>query len=91
VLESVFERLSTEGLFIANLDLNNIQLVNGNAENHLKSIFKQNAIQYKSRTRMLTCKGIRQISFNLNYKGASDEAGPNYTGQDAVCSMYELR
>ena len=90
VLKTAFESLSTQGTFIANLDLNNIQLLNGNAETFLKGIFKQNAIQYNSRTRLLTCKGPRRIDFKLTYKGANDEAGPNYTGQDAVCSVYEF-
>lgn len=91
VLSMILARLSEKGLFIANLDLNNIHFLNGDADKYLKDIFKQNNVQYNSRTRLLTCKGPRQISFNATYKGANDEAGPNYTGQDSVCSVYELR
>jgi len=90
VLKAIFEILSSQGLFIANLDLNNIQLLNGDAAAYLKSNFKQNDIQYNSRTRLLTCKGPRRIDFNVSYKGANDQAGPNYTGQDAVASVYEV-
>lgn len=91
VLSMMLERLSAQGIFIANLDLNNIHFLNSDATKLLKNIFKQNDIQFNSRNRLLTCKGPRQIDFSVTYKGANDEAGPNYTGQDAVCSMYEVR
>jgi trans-aconitate methyltransferase len=90
VLKTVLGRLSAEGLFVANLDLNNISIVNDDAENYLMDFFNKYNIQYNRRTRMLVCKGARQLDLKVSYKGASDEAGPNYTGQDAVCSMYEL-
>lgn len=90
VLSTIFSLLSEQGIFIANLDLNNIHFLNDDAQKYLKSIFTQNDIQYNSRTRLITCKGPRQINFNVTYKGANDEAGPNYTGQDAVCSVYEV-
>jgi 2-polyprenyl-3-methyl-5-hydroxy-6-metoxy-1,4-benzoquinol methylase len=88
VLSMILESLSERGVFIANLDLNNIHLLNHDAEKYLKNIFKQNNVQYNSRTRLITCKGPRHIEFNVTYKGANDEVGPNYTGQDAVCSVY---
>lgn len=91
VLSAIFERLSEQGLFIANLDLNNFHFLNGDAGTYLKNIFKQNNVQYNSRTRLITCEGWRQINFNVTYKGANDEVGPNYTGQDSVCSVYEVR
>jgi SAM-dependent methyltransferase len=90
VLSIILERLTEQGVFIANLDLNNIKFLNGDADKYLKVIFKQNNIQYSSRTRLLTCKGPRRINFNVTYKGANDEVGPNYTGQDSVCSVYEV-
>ena len=90
VLTSAFERLTPEGLFIANLDLSNIQIENENTEDILLNCFKKQGVQYNRRTRILECKGSRQIDFSLKYKGANDEVGPNYTGQDAVCSVYEV-
>lgn len=90
VISKLFETLSVRGLFIANLDLNNIHFIHGDAGRYLKNIFKQNDVLYNSRTRLLTCKGSRHIDFNVTYKGANDEAGPNYTGQDAVCSVYDF-
>lgn len=90
VLSAILESVSEWGVFNANLDLNNIHFLNGDADRYLKDIFKQNNVQYNSRTRLLTCKGSRQINFNVTYKGANDEVGPNYTGQDSVCSVYEV-
>lgn len=90
VLSAILERLSEQGIFIANLDLNNIHFLNGDADKYLKELFKQNNVQYNTRTRLLTCKGSRHINFNVTYKGANDEVGPNYTGQDSVCSVYEV-
>jgi SAM-dependent methyltransferase len=91
VLSVILERLSAEGIFIANLDLSNFHFLNGDADKYLKEIFRQNNVQYNNRTRLLTCKSARHINFKVTYNGANDEAGPNYTGQDAVCSVYELR
>ncbi|AEV97185.1 hypothetical protein A4D02_17540 [Niastella koreensis] len=91
VLVSVFECLTSQGLFIANLDLRNILIENNDTEDYLLDIFEKHDVKYNSRTRILACKGPRQIDFALTYKGANDEAGPNYTGQDAVCSVYEVR
>lgn len=90
VISVTLERLNELGVFIANIDLANIFFLNGDAEKYLKDIFKKNDVQYNNRTRLLTCKGPRHINLNVTYKGANDEAGPNYTGQDAVCSVYEL-
>jgi trans-aconitate methyltransferase len=90
VLSRILERLSEQGLFIANLDLNNIHFQNGDAGTYLKNTFKQYNVEYNSRTRLLSCKGPRYIDFKVTYKGANDAAGPNYTGQDAVCSVYEV-
>lgn len=90
VLSIMLDRLSESGIFIANLDLANILFLNGDAEKYLKNVFRENNVQYNSRTRLLTCEGSRHINFNVTYKGANDEVGPNYTGQDAVCSVYEL-
>jgi len=90
VLTSAFESLTPEGLFIANLDLSNIHIENKDTEAYLLNCFKKHDIQYDRRSRILECKGRRQIDFSLTYKGANDEAGPNYTGQDAVCSVYKV-
>lgn len=89
VLQLAFDSLNPEGIFIANLDLNNIEISGCKTENYLKTIFKNKGIEYNPRTRILKCTGPRNIHFDVYYKGASDEAGPNYTGQEAVTSFYD--
>ena len=89
VLKTVLERLQPNGLFIANIDLNNIQVKNNDTVRLLGNLFKKFDIRYDRSTKLLSCNGPRLVDFNLNYIGASDEAGPNYTGQDAVLSVYE--
>jgi hypothetical protein len=32
--------------------------------------------------------GPREVEFGLQYLGADDTAGPNYTGQPAVAAYY---
>jgi 2-polyprenyl-3-methyl-5-hydroxy-6-metoxy-1,4-benzoquinol methylase len=91
VLKTAFASLSPNGLFIANLDLKSILIGNGDAKNHIKTILKKNAVQYNARTRIVQCSGYRAIDFVVEYKGANDQAGPNYTGQEAVNSFYEIK
>jgi trans-aconitate methyltransferase len=90
VIEVAISALSPSGLFIANLDLNNIVIEGANKRSYLKNSFKQYDIDYNSRLKML--KKIRgmTIKFNLRYLGANDEYGPNYTGQDSVTSYYSI-
>lgn len=86
ILEIIIAALNPGGLFIANLDLNNI-VIQGE-KSFLKSSFKKNGIDYNSRLKILKRIGPRKIKFDLRYLGADDEFGPNYTGQDSVTSYY---
>lgn len=90
VLQRALSALSAKGIFMANLDLNNIHIVDCRSQSYLKNIFRENHIRYNARSRMLECKGRREINFGVTYTGASDQAGPNYTGQEAVMSCYTL-
>lgn len=81
--------LTPDGVFLANLDLNNIKLGNQvSANRQLASLFKNNGLQYDARRKILTCNGQKHIRFELMFLGADDQAGPNYTGQPAVNSYY---
>lgn len=48
----------------------------------------KHGITYDVRKKLLICEGQRTIKFGLTFKGASDQAGPNYTGQEAVDAYY---
>ena len=46
------------------------------------------AVMHLLNTHRITCTGHRHINLPYRYLGADDRAGPNYTGQPAVCSLY---
>lgn len=82
--------LKPKGLFIANLDLQNIILKNQTKGKHiLKKHFSDQGLNYSSRSKILSRQGEKTISFPFQYLGADDKAGPNYTGQAVVNSFYE--
>lgn len=94
-LELILRAIShtkSNGLFVANLDINNIKLEGiKDANKTLKQFFKENGISYNSRTKLISSKGLQQpIEFPFRYLGADDQAGPNYTGQPVVDSYYRL-
>jgi hypothetical protein len=88
VLEKAMACLTDDGVFIANLDIKSIRIVSG--DSYLKNFFAMNGIKYSARTRIIECRGRRNIHFNVSYTGAKDDAGPNYTGQDGVDSYYSM-
>ncbi|MCF6406749.1 class I SAM-dependent methyltransferase [Chitinophaga filiformis] len=91
VIVKGLKAINSQGILIANLDLNNIKIEGDQKGNYLKKLFKENEIDYSARTRLIRCEGPRYIDFNLDYKGADDKAGPNYTGQAAVDSYYSIK
>ncbi|OQP46210.1 methyltransferase domain-containing protein [Niastella populi] len=89
VIEILLNSLTSTGLFIANLDLNNIAIKSTKSNSFLKNLFLKKGITYDSRKKLLSRTGKIKISFDLVYLGADDNYGPNYTGQDSVTSYYE--
>jgi len=87
VIAMACSALTTNGLFIAHLDLQNI-VVPG--EFSLKKLFAAHGIQYRSPARIISRTGTLAFHTGLQYLGADDQAGPNYTGQGAVTSHYNL-
>lgn len=92
LVERAISALSPQGLFIANLDLENIKIQAANQPKKLlSSFFKKNKLEYNSRKKILSSgKGKIDIS-GFHYLGADDKAGPNYTGQEVVNSYYALK
>jgi SAM-dependent methyltransferase len=90
VIEQSVQALTDDGLFIANLDLRNINLPREDAEVYLKKAFKQLGFSYAAKSKILKKVGFDEINFKFTYQGASDEHGPNYTGQDSVTSFYAI-
>lgn len=89
LIQKVAAALKTDGVFFANLDLNNISIVNEkNTSKRLKNYFKISDLVYHSRTKILKIIGQKKLSLPFQYLGADDKIGPNYTGQAAVLSYY---
>jgi len=89
-IEVSIKGLNPFGLFVANLDLNNIVIQGANSTSYLKNSFKQHGFVYNSRLKVLKHVGGAAIKFGLRYLGADDEHGPNYTGHDSVTSYYSV-
>ncbi|QHT68047.1 class I SAM-dependent methyltransferase [Rhodocytophaga rosea] len=90
VIQRCISYLTKDGLFIGNLDLKNIKKLDGtNLERQLRKTLQNCKIQYNLRHHLLTCEGKKQLKFDLQYVGADDQAGKNYTGQEVVDSYYQ--
>ncbi|MGC4103095.1 methyltransferase domain-containing protein [Ferruginibacter sp.] len=87
-LENAINALSSDGVFIGNLDLNNIIINNKNSGQWLSDFFKRSGITYNNKSRIIKKEGAAVVNFGLHYIGADDTSGPNYTGQEAVTSYY---
>jgi predicted TPR repeat methyltransferase len=82
--------LAQQGLFVANLDLENMRLADGSSlRRKLHREFRRFDISYDGRRHLLACRGPRSVHFPYAYIGADPAAGPTYTCQDAVDSYYE--
>ncbi len=90
VIETAIKALRPSGVFVANLDLRNIVIQGVRTPSYLKSIWQQYRLTYQSRRKLLSGQGPAEISFGVQYLGADDTSGKNYTGQEAVTSYYDL-
>lgn len=83
--------LTSGGLLVADLDLAAIRLADGMpGGRRLAAELRRAGFGYDARRRRITLDGWREVSLPYAYLGADDRAGPNYTGQPAVDSYYEL-
>lgn len=83
--------LSSNGLFIAHLDLDQIRIDGDKNSSWMRQQFRSRGFEYKGRSRVLIREGHLETDFDLVYEGADDTAGPNWTGQEAVASYYRMR
>jgi hypothetical protein len=84
--------LSDDGVFVANLDADNLRDETGEPLGRLGTrLLRAAGLEYDTRRHRLTCRGRRTLDLPLDYVGPDDTAGPNYTGQPAVHSSYRVR
>jgi SAM-dependent methyltransferase len=90
VIRSAISWLKPDGMFVANLDMDNIKDGEGKSlKTDILNDWKRHGLVYQSRRHLLRCEGRRSLPQTYHYLGADDQAGPNYTGQPVVDSFYE--
>ncbi|MBO2455690.1 class I SAM-dependent methyltransferase [Actinomadura barringtoniae] len=75
--------LASDGRFMANLDARSIH-----TPGQVAAELRRQGFAYDARRRRVSLTGHREVTFPYDYQGADDQAGPNYTGQPAVDSIY---
>lgn len=89
LVERISQWLRPGGLFLAHLDLNNLR---GEDQQPLtiRKALRKAGIRYSIRDHLLRWSrdSDSTICFPFEFVGADDQAGPNYTGQPAVNSIY---
>jgi trans-aconitate methyltransferase len=81
--------LSPDGLLIAHLDPENFRFADGrSAARTVLARLRREGFTFDTRKRLLRRAGTSDPDFGLRYLGADDTAGPNFTGQPAVHSVY---
>ena len=78
--------LKDDGVFLANLDLNNLKLAKQKSNRTIVADLRKRGFEFDSRKRLLLCAGRKEFELSFEYVGADDAAGANYTGQAAVTS-----
>ena len=83
--------LVNDGLFLANLSLENVKLVNDSKSGRkLMTEIRDTGLDFDARRRLIACRDRKHLEFPYQYLGADDRAGQNYTGQPVVDSHYEM-
>lgn len=91
VIRKAAEWLKADGIFLANLELNNLKLVDkADSGKIFTGFFRNNGFVFNKRKHLLSLQGNRLFDLPFEYLGADDKAGPNYTGQPAVDSYYKF-
>ena len=81
LLTRIASWLAPGGVFAGHLDLANVKT----PKPFRPSRF---GLDYDARRHLIKCHGPRRLAFPYEYAGADPDAGPNYTGQPAVDSVY---
>jgi SAM-dependent methyltransferase len=84
--------LEDDGVFAASFDSNAIRYADGKpVTRRIAAVLRRAGCDYNARRHVLIARGRREIDWDLEYVGADEKAGPNYTGQPAVHSYYVVK
>ncbi|MEV3921192.1 class I SAM-dependent methyltransferase [Actinomadura coerulea] len=90
VLRRIASWLTAQGRFVANFDARSVRCEDGTSPGRrLTAQLRAQGFAYDSVRRRVSRHGYGQVRFPYRYLGADDQAGPNYTGQAAVDSLYQ--
>jgi SAM-dependent methyltransferase len=88
-LQQAASWLKVDGIFLANLDSENLRLAETTRGSRmLLKALRAEGFLYNPKKHLISCQGKRMVHLNFDYLGADDRAGPNYTGQPVVNSYY---
>jgi SAM-dependent methyltransferase len=91
LIQKVLAHLKPNGLFAFNFDMHNFRDAQGQPMvAWWKGQCNQSGWTYDARRHLLQIHGRQDWPQTWQYLGASDEAGPNYSGQAAVNSFYQV-
>lgn len=88
VIRKAAGMLKNDGIFLANLDLKNLRIVDGGNSSRVFSALLK-ARGFILDRHLLRLNGNNNFDLPFEYTGADDKAGPNYTNQPAVNSYYK--
>lgn len=92
LLERVVVWLSEGGLFLGHLDLDDVRDEKGDPLiGFLRDRLRRSGARHDRETRVLQLTGGQSLSFGLQFVGADDDVGPNFSGQPSVHSRYGSR
>ena len=90
LMQNAASWLKEDGVFLANLDPDNLKFPNGaNIGGRIIRDLRKIGFEYRARKHLIVCEGRKVFTLTYQYLGADDAAGPNYTGQTAVNSHYD--
>ncbi|MGZ3143395.1 class I SAM-dependent methyltransferase [Lentzea chajnantorensis] len=91
VLTRAVSWLAPGGRFVANFDVASVRRADGSPYGRvLTKALRAAGFRYDTRKRLISFAGEGRPALPFRYLGADDRAGPNYTGQPAVHSCYDL-
>jgi hypothetical protein len=81
VIRKAARWLKDDGFFLANLELKNLKFAGKeNSRKTFSDFLKKQGFTINTRKHHLVLKGNRNFELPVQYIGADDKAGPNYTG-----------
>jgi SAM-dependent methyltransferase len=91
VIQKVARSLKPDGVFLGNLELQNLKLAGkDNANRTFLNFLRKQRFSFDHRKHLLSLNDPSNFVLPFTYLGADEKAGPNSTGQPVVDSYYKF-